>query len=479
MLDAGRRPGAAHQRTARSADGRARLAAALQRRILAVAARGDRAAAGAQTCSSSVLAAASWSKACRRRAARLDVIELEPKVIEANRATRALRKRDPLADPRVNLIVNDARGALRLTARRYDAIVSQPSHPWTAGASHLYTREFMQLAHEHLTRRRRVRAVDERDLHGRGPAAFADRHAAAACSEVRVYRPDPNTSFSSPATRRSISSCRSRATRPAAARCAAALRAVRHQHRRGPGRRAGARRRGRAPLRRRRPLITDDDNRIATSSVFERGRGLTATPAAALLAANDPLQRRDSLVYTEMREQLSFPYIARRNGVFVLLDPSLLDRLGHMSQHPGSLARTANMCALSTTARAAKDNARPSACDSRSANIPIDEPLRQELLRGWFSALVHEKPPAEIAEIAGGLKSAYSQSVLDAARFAAKSDWQGVASTDSRLAEIPWTDGWYPEAVELRINWRIRVTIPRRRRASRNRRSRSSIARRS
>ena len=81
----------------------------------------------------------------------IDVIELEPKVIEANRETSALRKRNPLADPRVNIIVNDARGALRLTNRRYDAIVSQPSHPWTAGASHLYTREFMQLAHDHLT----------------------------------------------------------------------------------------------------------------------------------------------------------------------------------------------------------------------------------------------------------------------------------------------------------------------------------------
>ena len=80
----------------------------------------------------------------------VDVIELEPQVIEANRATRALRKRDPLADPRVHLISNDARGALSLTARKYDAIVSQPSHPWTAGASHLYTLEFMQQARDHL-----------------------------------------------------------------------------------------------------------------------------------------------------------------------------------------------------------------------------------------------------------------------------------------------------------------------------------------
>ena len=75
----------------------------------------------------------------------VDVIELEPKVIEANAATRKYRKFDPLSDPRVNVITNDARGALSLTDKRYDAIVSQPSHPWTAGASHLYTREFMQL----------------------------------------------------------------------------------------------------------------------------------------------------------------------------------------------------------------------------------------------------------------------------------------------------------------------------------------------
>ena len=39
---------------------------------------------------------------------------------------------------------------LKLTDDRYDAIVSQPSHPWTAGASHLYTREFLELAREHM-----------------------------------------------------------------------------------------------------------------------------------------------------------------------------------------------------------------------------------------------------------------------------------------------------------------------------------------
>ena len=80
----------------------------------------------------------------------IDVIELEDKVIDANRTLAAYRSRDPLSDRRVNLIINDARGALRLTTKKYDAVISQPSHPWTAGASHLYTREFMQLARDHL-----------------------------------------------------------------------------------------------------------------------------------------------------------------------------------------------------------------------------------------------------------------------------------------------------------------------------------------
>ncbi len=80
----------------------------------------------------------------------IDVVELEPAVIEANRQIAALRARNPLADPRVELHVNDARGALLLMDGSLDAIVSQPSHPWTAGASHLYSREFFELVRERL-----------------------------------------------------------------------------------------------------------------------------------------------------------------------------------------------------------------------------------------------------------------------------------------------------------------------------------------
>ncbi len=81
---------------------------------------------------------------------RIDVVEIEPQILRANVAIAGLRALDPLRDPRLHVALNDVRGALRLTTRRWDAIVSQPSHPWTEGASHLYTQGFFQLARDHL-----------------------------------------------------------------------------------------------------------------------------------------------------------------------------------------------------------------------------------------------------------------------------------------------------------------------------------------
>ena len=76
---------------------------------------------------------------------RIEVIELETEVLEANRAVARARAVDPLTDPRLRVVLNDARGALSTTTKRWDLIVSQPSHPWTAGASHLFTRDFFAL----------------------------------------------------------------------------------------------------------------------------------------------------------------------------------------------------------------------------------------------------------------------------------------------------------------------------------------------
>ncbi|NND99664.1 MAG: fused MFS/spermidine synthase [Pirellulaceae bacterium] len=81
----------------------------------------------------------------------IDVFELEEGMIEANQLIASERDRDPLSDPRINLILNDGRSGLALTEKKYDVIVSQPSHPWTAGASHLYTLEFAETVRDHLT----------------------------------------------------------------------------------------------------------------------------------------------------------------------------------------------------------------------------------------------------------------------------------------------------------------------------------------
>jgi spermidine synthase len=81
---------------------------------------------------------------------RVDVVELEAAVVDAARMMYRLRNAEserPLAFPlddteRAHLVIDDGRARLELTPDdTYDAVVSQPSHPWLAGASALYTRE--------------------------------------------------------------------------------------------------------------------------------------------------------------------------------------------------------------------------------------------------------------------------------------------------------------------------------------------------
>ena len=385
----------------------------------------------------------------------IDVIEIEPKVIEANRRTSALRKRNPLSDPRVNIIVNDARGALRLTNRRYDAIVSQPSHPWTAGASHLYTREFMQLAYDHLklggvfVQWMNVNFMDE-DLMRSLTATLLS-----VFGEVRIYRPDPNTVVF-------LASDRPLNPELQLARTGYPLRgAPLHYARFGINNvedlltalsldAEGARR-----LAAGAPLITDDDNRIATSNIFERRLGMTGEASGRLLAAMDPLRRADSLAYGALKDEISFPYIARRIGVFSALDASLQDRIARMAQILAGDARGEYLRAfyfrMSRQTQRANELLRLAIDD-----YPSDDSLRLDFLRGWFNELATGKAPPEIVEVAAALQPRPA-SILAAARHAAKDEWRQVALADSALAEVPWTDVWYAEALELRVNWRIRV----------------------
>ncbi len=77
------------------------------------------------------------------------VVELEPVVVEAVRAI-AGSKIPALQDLRVHIDFNDARNTLLVEEMSYDLIISQPSHPWLAGASNIFSREFFQIAKSRL-----------------------------------------------------------------------------------------------------------------------------------------------------------------------------------------------------------------------------------------------------------------------------------------------------------------------------------------
>ena len=77
------------------------------------------------------------------------VVELEPAVVDAGNAISG-GKIPALQDPRVKIDFNDARNTLLVENNTYDIIAAQPSHPWLAGASSVFTREFWNIAKSRL-----------------------------------------------------------------------------------------------------------------------------------------------------------------------------------------------------------------------------------------------------------------------------------------------------------------------------------------
>ncbi|MCX5899472.1 MAG: fused MFS/spermidine synthase, partial [Proteobacteria bacterium] len=75
---------------------------------------------------------------------RVDVAELEPGILNLARSYFAPVNRGVMAKPNVHVIVGDAREVLMTRGRLYDLIVSEPSNPYRAGISTLFTREFYE-----------------------------------------------------------------------------------------------------------------------------------------------------------------------------------------------------------------------------------------------------------------------------------------------------------------------------------------------
>jgi spermidine synthase len=80
---------------------------------------------------------------------RLDVVDINEQVVAASGFFKRWNG-DVLSDPRTRLIIQDGRAHLAMTDRKYDVISSEPSNPWMAGLASLFTREFFELARDHL-----------------------------------------------------------------------------------------------------------------------------------------------------------------------------------------------------------------------------------------------------------------------------------------------------------------------------------------
>jgi len=80
----------------------------------------------------------------------LDVLEISHQVVEASDFFIPWNN-NVVSDPKTNLIIQDGRAHLQLTKQKYDVIISEPSNPWMAGLSTLFTRDCFALAKNQLS----------------------------------------------------------------------------------------------------------------------------------------------------------------------------------------------------------------------------------------------------------------------------------------------------------------------------------------
>jgi hypothetical protein len=79
----------------------------------------------------------------------VDVVELEPAIVDVARDCSPVNQ-NALKHPKVNLIIGDAREVLVTSRSRYDIIFSEPSNPYRAGISSLFSRDFYIAVTERL-----------------------------------------------------------------------------------------------------------------------------------------------------------------------------------------------------------------------------------------------------------------------------------------------------------------------------------------
>ena len=364
------------------------------------------------------------------------VAELEAEVLAANRRVAARRTTNPLARDGLHIAINDARNALRLTSRRYDAIISQPSHPWTAGASHLFTREFVALARSRLAQNgifvqwMNAEFLNEDLLRQLAATLLAE------FDYVQVYQPS-SLALHFVASNQPIVIPDSI---PAGAYSANGIsspldivstilldeKTIRQFAR------------GQAP-------VTDDDNRMAMKSNV-LARGLGAQSLAELLQDHDALLNPNSLVRR---------HLTGRQLVFVM------SRLLFDEQHSRADKFAASVPdePLQRILRAMLLQFRGE--DSRAAQLLRLSGVGDETFDEARLLSIETRPPiashcdaAAIPEIRRGSLDA----VLEGWCLHGIEDWDALAQLETRLGDVRPERLWYAHAIWLRASWRLHVT---------------------
>ncbi|MGA1370176.1 MAG: fused MFS/spermidine synthase [Pseudomonadales bacterium] len=378
---------------------------------------------------------------------RITVVELEPEVLEANRRLVGLRAEDPLSDPRIEMVLNDARGALRLTNASYDVVVSQPSHPWTAGASHLYTREFVGLVAERL----RPGGVFVQWINSQFLDPDLLRALAATLLEefphVELYQPQPEELLFLASTQPIAAmerfsdgsdlpeTLRQRLADDLAIVTVEDLVVALALDETGVRRLAA----GAKP-------VTDDLNRMAFFSRPD-ATGMGYRQLLDLIVPFDPLLRVGDAT---LPQDLKLRYVGQRmiergfearalRWVGRQTDPAVQFALqGHGLEYHGRRDEADEAYRLAV--RIAPDN----------------EHYRYLAIRSAFGALASGTADAPRMAIAARL-SGTPNAVLAGWRAAMAGDWLAVARLDPQLAKSNPSDPWFPDAVKLRADWRARV----------------------
>lgn len=78
-----------------------------------------------------------------------DCVEILPEILEAARHFRPFTD-NALGNPRLKIIIDDAKSYLNTTEKKYDIIISEPSNPWMAGIATVFSQEHFAACRDRL-----------------------------------------------------------------------------------------------------------------------------------------------------------------------------------------------------------------------------------------------------------------------------------------------------------------------------------------